>query len=66
MIATPPLWTASLQTLGRMFGFTLSSFTEIETITSLGLQQHMVADYKALAGDYFGWVREECGGKWGN
>lgn len=41
------------QALGRMFGFTLDTFSKIETVSSLGLEMKMLNDYRSYSRDYF-------------
>ena len=43
------------QALGRMFGFTLDTFSKMDTVLSLGLEPRVLADYKSFAADYFRW-----------
>jgi hypothetical protein len=41
------------QSLGRMFGFTLDTFSKMDLVGSLGLEQRLWIDYKHFASDYF-------------
>lgn len=41
------------QTLGKMFGFTLDTFSKIETVAANNLESRLIMDYRMLSGDYF-------------
>jgi hypothetical protein len=41
------------QALGRMFGFTLDTFSKVDLVVALGMEPRAVADYRNFARDYF-------------